>query len=484
MNVNSTIDRRPDKPYPGYPLYPHKTGRWAKKIRGKTEYFGPWGDHQAALATYLAQKDDLEAGRRPVQRDANHDALTVQQLVILFLEAKKLKVQSKDIVPRTWKEYEAIGKRMIRVFGAKTAVESLMPSDFGRLRADFQRTHKRLTSIKGDLAKVRLFFNWAGPGTHGQHLIDRLPKYGEAFRPPPQRALDREREESEERVLTPEQIHALLAKAEGHVAMKAMMLMGVNCGYGNTDLEKLKKNKLDLDGGWIEDNTRHKTGVRRRNPLWKETILALREALALPRLPECAKLVFVTRAGKPFKAYDVTHEFEKLAVLAGQQDADFYDLRRTCNTIGVEACDDDAVRTIMGHKRSAKDETGVYNRKPVGDDRLLKISKHIHDWLFKAVVKAKSAKQVPPSSENLRTFGAGGAIVRPSMNASRSAARTRYVGLPLSFSATLKPRSRPDLIQVSTLSGRTRRNLATSKTVRGGVMRWCRRCFAVVVVVS
>jgi hypothetical protein len=69
---------KPDKPWPTFPLYAHKSGRWAKKIRGTTHYFGPWRDPDGCLRRYLEDKDDLEAGRRPSRASGDaRDALVV-----------------------------------------------------------------------------------------------------------------------------------------------------------------------------------------------------------------------------------------------------------------------------------------------------------------------------------------------------------------------------------------------------------------------
>jgi integrase len=385
MTKDSTTTSRPAKPYPEFPLYAHNSGRWAKKIRGKTRFFGPWRDSHGALSRYLAEKDDLEAGREPQRQVPGvSDALTVEQMVFHFLDAKKLSVQSGELAARTWKEYESYGNRLIRVFGAKTLVERLGPADFKKLRADFQKTHKSLLSLKGDVGKSRLFFNWVGPGVHGQGYIDRLPRFGDAFRSPSQSALDREREEQPARVLAATQVRALLSKAG--TKLKAMILLGVNCGFGNSDCAKLASTKLDLDHGWA-NFARTKNGIRRRNPLWPETTEALRAVLKTRKPPmsaDYARQVFITKGGLPFHAYHITHEFEKLVVAVGMtgEEADFYDLRRTCASIGLQVGDDDAVRTILGHKRLAKDMLGVYNRLQVCDERLRRVTDHIHEWLF------------------------------------------------------------------------------------------------------
>jgi integrase len=84
--------------------------------------------------------------------------------------------------------------------------------------------------------------------------------------------------------------------------LKAMILLGLNCGLGNSDCGQLKFRNLDLMKGWL-NYPRPKTGVDRRCPLWKETIKALRDAIYErpdPRDLNNRDLVFITTQRLPW----------------------------------------------------------------------------------------------------------------------------------------------------------------------------------------
>src|SRR5215472_12500223 len=103
--THSTAPDKPSKPYPDFPLFPHASGQWAKKIRGKMHYFGLWADPDAALDTYLKDRDDLHAGRKPRPEPG---AATVKEAVNDFLITKDALVDAGELSPRTWADYKQV----------------------------------------------------------------------------------------------------------------------------------------------------------------------------------------------------------------------------------------------------------------------------------------------------------------------------------------------------------------------------------------
>ena len=94
-----TPSAKPSKPYPDFPLFPHATRRWAKKIRGTMHYFGPWDDPDGALKKYLEQKDAPHAGWK-VREES--DGRTVKDLCNRYLNHEQTKRDAGEIAPRTW----------------------------------------------------------------------------------------------------------------------------------------------------------------------------------------------------------------------------------------------------------------------------------------------------------------------------------------------------------------------------------------------
>jgi len=233
-------------------------------------------------------------------------------------------------------------------------------------------------------------------------LIEKPVRFGPTFKRPTKRRMREHRQSSGKRMFEAAQIRQLLDAADQ--PLNAMILLAINCGFGNHDCGSLPNSALDLQGGWVSF-PRPKTAIERRCPLWPETILAIREALKLrpkAKQGEHHNLVFVTKYGQPWtKATSdnpVAKEFRKLIEAVDRTAADaakkrrtkppdkiyrrglgFYALRHTFETIGGESRDQVAVNHIMGHADNSM--AGVY-RERISDERLREVVNHVRNWLF------------------------------------------------------------------------------------------------------
>ncbi len=377
--ANSTAQAtpsKPSKPYPDFPLFAHATGRWAKKIRGRFVYFGPWADPDAALQKYLAEKDSLHAGLTPTDTS---EGLTVYALCARFLTTKKQMLETGELSPRTFDGYAGVCKRLIKAFGKGRLVADLRPEDFERLRKSIAKTWGPV-GLGNEINHVRIVFNYAVKGG----LLDKPPIYGEGFKRPSRKTLRKHRASRGLRMFEAAELRRILAAAKQ--PLKAMLLLGINCGFGNADVGTLPLSALDLERGWLS-YARPKTGIGRRCPLWPETVKAVREWLAVrpePRKPEHAALVFLTAKAdtwaKETSDNPVSKETRKLLDKLGiNGHRNFYTLRHTFQTVGDESRDFLAVRSIMGHVGA--DIADAY-RERVSDERLKAVTEHVRRWVF------------------------------------------------------------------------------------------------------
>src|SRR5262249_15489440 len=122
-------------------------------------------------------------------------------------------------------------------------------------------------------------------------------RFGEQFRRPSAKVMRKHRKEQGPKMFEAAEVKPMLAAAGQ--PLRTMILLGINCGYGNSDLGTLPLTALDLKRGWLS-YARPKTGIDRRCPLWPETIKALREWLKVrpeAKKAEHAGLVFLTVTG-------------------------------------------------------------------------------------------------------------------------------------------------------------------------------------------
>jgi integrase len=384
---------RPPKPYPDFPLTPHPSGHWQKKIRGKIHYFGKWGRRangvlervegdgwKEALDLYKSQADDLHAGRTA---RGTGDGLTVAALCNRFLTAKHHKKESGELGGRMFVEYKNTADLLVSTFGMNRLVDDLAADDFEALRAAMARRWGPVR-LGNAITRVKSVFKYG----IDNGLIEKAVRYGSEFRKPDKAVLRRHHAKAGEKVLAGDQLRRLIDAA--NPTLRAMILLGVNAGFGNHDVATLPMQSLNLDRGWL-DFPRPKTGTPRRCPLWPESVAAIREALAERPKPlgseDCGRVflnsrgtAFIRTTGKSHTDLISVHFGDLLKQLGLHRDGfSFYLLRHVFRTVAGAARDPAAIDLIMGH---ADPSMGGRYRERIDDARLVAVTGHVRAWLF------------------------------------------------------------------------------------------------------
>jgi len=327
-----------------FPLTLHPTGQYCKKIRGKLYYFGT--SKKAALERYLEQAAYLHRGEAPPAQ-SNGSLITLKALCNMYLDHQDGRVAAGEIHLRQVYDQTRLLRHFVRYIGSNRPVSEVSTFDLQGYRKKLAKEGKAPNTINHHVSAIKAMYHWA----LDNELIDHAPNL---------KAIKKvSASKGKKPTFSAAELNMLLSKADKQI--KAMILLGLNCGFGCTDCAQLRWENLDLGNARVSF-PRGKTGIARNLPLWPETVRALE---ALPRR---GKLVFYTSRGNPWvritrttdssgrdkytKDNAVSKQFCKLMKQAGikkQKGVGFYTLRRTAATLAARSGDPFAVQKLLGH---------------------------------------------------------------------------------------------------------------------------------------
>jgi len=384
---------KPEKPFDGFPLTVNGNGQWSKKLRGKVFYFGTWDDWEAALEEY--QRDwphILKHGRRPFDGVLPaEESATIGGLCDAFVEAKRHLLDSGELKLQSFRGYGSSAAGIVDYFGRDRTLDSLGPADFDKFRAKLSvgpKGKRSPVTLTRDVGYARMVFKYA----EDAGLVEGRVRFGPHFKPPSNRTLRLDRQSRDKKMFEADEIRRMLEAA--NPVMRSMILLAINCGFGNNDVASLPQSAANIESGWVEF-PRPKTAVDRRVPLWPETVRALQEAIEKQKRrtakhSDDVGLCFLTQTGqrwvhdaiggKQRRVDSVAQAFRKLLKrLDINGSRGFYSIRHTFATIGGESTDQVAVSALMGHVDNSM--AGVY-RERISDERLLAVVGTVRTWLW------------------------------------------------------------------------------------------------------
>ena len=327
-----------------FPLTLHPTGQYCKKIKGKIHYFGT--DKKQALERYLDQAACLHGDRDTVTTRSS-DTMSIRVLCDLYLQYQHSKVLAGELTARHYSDQTKSLAQLVSSLGEGRKIRDISTLELQSYKRRLQGRYGSAHRLNLHLGVMKAMFHWA----RRNDVLERIPNID---------AVSRGKVVHLERfTFGSQEITKLLAPA--NAKMRAMIWLGLNCGFGCTDCAGLKWSDLDFEHNRVR-LARNKTGVPRNLPLWPETIRALQE------VPGSGLLVFYTAEGHPW-VWTVTRiqdngstkyttvnavasmfaRLLKKVKIDAPSGTGFYTLRRTAATLAARSGDPFAVQRLLGH---------------------------------------------------------------------------------------------------------------------------------------
>lgn len=330
--------------------------------------------------------------------------ITVKHVCNSYLTYQQNRVTAGEISPQWFDDSRRTIEDFAKFINPGRVVADLRSTDFQEYRQKL--LERGISGKKGlgvhaldrSIMVVKAIMNYA----YDIELIDTPVRFGNAFKRSSSASKRKSRNEKQiengKRLFEISEIKKLIS--ESTVPLKAMILLGLNAGFGNADCANLPIKAIDFKKAVIEF-PRPKNGIDRVVPLWPETVNALQETLdkrPKPAKAEFENFIFLTVFGRPWVRYHVSktddgnmkavsrsdavgEQFNKLLVQLDmkRKGVGFYTLRHTFRTLADEVRDQHAIHRIMGHVIPGM--SGVYVEK-IELKRLRLVTEHVRKKIF------------------------------------------------------------------------------------------------------
>ena len=371
--------------HPNYPLFVHRNGQWAKKVRGKLYYFGRLSEPDEALKLWLEEKDYLLAGLEP---PTYTDGITVEELCDRYLENARNRSASSSSL----KDYQTTINFLKEAGLLTVAIDLLNPEHFARARRTLKDSGRRPRTQKNYVHSVKAIFNWGlKMGFYSKPI-----NYGPEFVPPSTTTIEAEQEENSAiRFLDRDLILKVLSVAD--VRIKIAALLGINCAFYPGDTASITYGHIHLDAPIpYHDFRRVKTRHKRMAVLWPETVAAIRDYTDNHRPRSDTNIILLSRNGTPYATKSahtsLMRKFNRLVKKVGDRPkgVSIGSLRHTYGTVMDLVNDTQMVDLTMGHVagtvrgRAGKSlQRRIYSQFNINELKRLKaVADVVHDWLF------------------------------------------------------------------------------------------------------
>ncbi len=181
--------------------------------------------------------------------------MTLKELCDLYLEYQRSRVLTGNLIPRHHNDQMSSLNKLMSFLGKGRRIKSISTLDLQNYKRKLQDAYGSAHRVNLHIGAMKAMFHWARKNDILQSIpnIDAVSK-GKIVH-------------QEMYTFSSEQIKKLLSVSD--LKMRAMIWLGLNCGFGCTDCALLKWKDLDFENGRVE-LARNKTGVSRNLPLWPE----------------------------------------------------------------------------------------------------------------------------------------------------------------------------------------------------------------------